>query len=74
MYMHILENLMQHIEYLCQTVLGYTYFSCCMSEEDITCATKETIRHLDKDAYVTVFDSWLRRMQKCNDNGGCYTE
>ena len=44
------------------------------SEEDIICATKEAIRHLDKDAYVTAFDGWLRRMQKCIDIGGCYTE
>ena len=44
------------------------------SEEDIICATKEAIRHLDKDAYVTAFDCWLRRMQKCIDIGGCYTE
>ena len=34
----------------------------------------EPIRHLDKDAYVTAFDGWLRQMQKCIDIGGCYTE
>ena len=73
-HMYILEPPMQHFEYLCWTVLEYTYISCYLSEEDIVCASKETIRHLVKDAYVTVFDSWLRRMQKCVDNRGCYTE
>ena len=38
------------------------------SEEDIICATKEAIRHLDKDSYVTAFESWLRRMQQCIDS------
>ena len=44
------------------------------SEEDIISATKEAIRHLDKDAYVTAFESLLRQMQKCIDNGSYYTE
>ena len=44
------------------------------SEEDIISAAMEAIRHLDKDAYVTAFESWLRQMQKCIDNGSCFTE
>ncbi|GFO20219.1 transposase [Plakobranchus ocellatus] len=26
------------------------------------------------DSYVTTFDSWLQKMQKCIDNGSCYVE
>ena len=44
------------------------------SEEDIISAAMEAIRHLDKDAYVTAFESWLRQKQKCIDEGSCFTE
>ncbi|GFO14674.1 histone-lysine N-methyltransferase SETMAR [Plakobranchus ocellatus] len=44
------------------------------SGEGIILATKEAIRHLDKDSYVPTFNSWLWRIQKCIDNGGCYVE
>ncbi|GFN81438.1 histone-lysine N-methyltransferase SETMAR-like protein [Plakobranchus ocellatus] len=44
------------------------------SEDGILFATKEAIRRLDKDSYITAFDSWLQRMQKCIDNGGCCVE
>ncbi|GFO32041.1 hypothetical protein PoB_005854600 [Plakobranchus ocellatus] len=40
------------------------------SEEDIIFATKEAIRELDKDFYVTTFDSSLWMMQKCINNDG----
>ena len=42
------------------------------SEEDLIWVMKETIRHLDNDAYGTTFDGWLRRILKCVGNGGCY--
>ncbi|GFN77249.1 histone-lysine N-methyltransferase SETMAR [Plakobranchus ocellatus] len=41
------------------------------SEEEIIFSMKEAIRQLVK-IYVTTFDSWLRGIQKCIDNGGCY--
>ncbi|GFN87630.1 histone-lysine N-methyltransferase SETMAR [Plakobranchus ocellatus] len=44
------------------------------SDEDITFVTKESIRWLDKDFYVTAFDSWLRRVQKIIDNDSCYVD
>ncbi|GFO12399.1 histone-lysine N-methyltransferase SETMAR [Plakobranchus ocellatus] len=43
------------------------------SEEDIF-ATKEAIRQLNKDFYVTAFDSSSRRLQKCIGKSGCYVE
>ena len=44
------------------------------SAEEIVWATKVALKELDKDTYATVFDSWLRRWQKCLDNGGDYVE
>ncbi|GFO03354.1 histone-lysine N-methyltransferase SETMAR [Plakobranchus ocellatus] len=43
-------------------------------EKNIIIESEEAIRELDKDTYITAFDSCLRRMQKSIDNGGCYVE
>ena len=44
------------------------------SEEDIIAVTKSALKQLEIDAYVAAFDSWIRRWQKCLDNGGDYVE
>ncbi|GFR59572.1 histone-lysine N-methyltransferase SETMAR [Elysia marginata] len=41
------------------------------TEEDIIQATKVAIKNLDKCSYVTAFKDWLKRIEKCANNGGC---